>query len=431
MTVKNLLIHPLTGFQGTITPPGSKSIANRVLPMAALGKGAITITNVPGGEDVNLMLRALQTLGCKIKRNRTTVELQGLKGPFKTDKVCSLHLGNSGTASRFLTGLLSAGKGPYKVDGIPRLRERPIGDLVESLRSLAGPQGTLINYLSNPGYLPLEIIAGGLEGGRANIRGNTSSQFITGLLMSMPFCRKGSSAIIKGKLVSYPYVAMTLRLMEIFGVSIKEVSKKEYILEKPAMYTNPKTFNIEPDASSASYFLAAGAIAGGPITVKGISTASLQGESKFARVLARMGARVVYSEDSITVSAGNLKGIDINMDKMTDTGMTLAVTALFAKGSTRIRKIGNWRVKETDRLAAMAQELKKLGAGVLEGNDFLIIHPPDQWRKASIKTYNDHRMAMCFSLAAFCGKPITIENPECVQKTYPRFFQDFFKLVSA
>ena len=415
--------------RGVVQPPGSKSIANRVLPLAALASGSTRLKNLPDGEDVELMREALKHLGLPMKRTEAGLEVHGLGGPFGVDKALQLHLGNSGTATRILTALLAGGIGEFAIDGVPRMRERPIKDLVDALKPIAG--NTKITYEGNEGFPPLRIHADGLAGGKTRIKGNVSSQFLTGLLLSLPLCRNAVEVEVEGTLVSAPYVDLTLRIMEAFGVKVENDGFKRFRLAEPNGYFAPGDYVIEPDASSASYFLAAGAIAGGAggsVEVRGIGRNSLQGEARFAEVLASMGAKVEYGPDRISTGRGDssgLRGVDADMDLMSDTGMTLAVTALFAKGATTIRNIGNWRVKETDRIAAMAAELRKVGAMVEEGPDWIRLEPPEKILPAAIDTYDDHRMAMCFSLASLGGVPITINDPGCMRKTYPGYFQAF------
>jgi 3-phosphoshikimate 1-carboxyvinyltransferase len=423
----SLTLPPAGLAQGTVQPPGSKSISNRVLPLAALASGTTVLKNLPDGEDVELMRDALKQLGLRMKSADAGLEIHGVCGPFATKKSLALFLGNSGTSTRILTALLAGGRGEFTVDGVPRMRERPIKDLVDALNPIAG--NTRITYGANPGFPPLRIFAEGLAGGKTGIKGNVSSQFLTGLLLSLPLCRHAVEVEVEGTLVSAPYVELTLRIMEAFGVRVENDGFRRFTLAEPNGYLSPGEYTVEPDASSASYFLAAGAIAGGTVEVRGIGRESLQGEAKFAEVLETMGAKVVYGKDRISVTKGPLRGIDVDMDLMSDTGMTLAITALFAEGPTRIRGIGNWRVKETDRIAAMAAELRKVGARVEEGPDWIHIHPPEALHTAAIDTYNDHRMAMCFSLVSLGGLPITINDPGCARKTYPGYF-DAFKAIA-
>lgn len=420
----------------SVRPPGSKSIANRVLPLAALGRGTVRLDNLPDGEDVTLMRKALGQLGFPVVVDGLVETFSGA-GTFKAPHAgVEIFLGNSGTATRILTALLSAGEGDFRITGIPRMYERPIGDLVDALRPLCGE--TEIMYDGKEGFPPLTLKARGLAGGTTKIRGNLSSQFVTGLLMAMPLCRGRVEVEVDGVLVSAPYVDMTLRVMEDFGAPVERDGHRRFWIEAPRGYRNPEsagTYVVEPDASSASYFLAAAAITGTPVTVTGIGKHSTQGEARFATALQRMGAEVGYEEAAIRVSgASALHGIDIDMDLMSDTGMTLAIAALFAEGKTTIRNVGNWRLKETDRLAAMATELRKLGASVEEGPDWIAIEPPATLNaNAVIDTYDDHRMAMCFSLVSLGpkGVPVTINDPGCVRKTYPGYWKEFGRMTGA
>jgi 3-phosphoshikimate 1-carboxyvinyltransferase len=418
-----LTLPPCRFAQGSIQPPGSKSIANRALPLAALAAGGTRLRNLPDGEDVELMRKALSALGVSQTAEGDAVAVRGLGGPFAAGAPIELFLGNSGTSTRTLTALLAAGSGDFTVDGVERMRERPIADLVDALLPLAG--NTQITYAGKPGRPPLRILARGLAGGRTRIKGDISSQFLTGLLLALPLCRASAEVEVDGTLVSAPYVDLTLKVMRSFGVEVANEGFRRFRLEKPQGYLSPGDYRVEPDASSASYFLAAGAIAGGRVEVRGLGRDSLQGEARFAEALAKMGARISYGNGFIAAEKGRLRGIDIDMDAMSDTGMTLAMAALFAEGPTTIRGIGNWRVKETDRIAAMATELRKVGAGVDEGEDWLTVRPPPALKSAEIDTYQDHRMAMCFSLVCLGGAAVTIRDPGCTRKTYPGYFQDF------
>jgi 3-phosphoshikimate 1-carboxyvinyltransferase len=439
----------------TVRPPGSKSIANRVLPLAALARGTTILENLPDGEDVTLMYRALQALKVQMDppAQVTLPPVTTFTGQAQfraPEDGTELFLGNSGTATRILTALLSGGEGTFRVTGIPRMYERPIGDLVDALRPLCGK--TKIIYDDKEGFPPLTIKARGLAGGKTSIRGNLSSQFVTGLLMAMPLCKGRVEVEIQGTLVSAPYVDLTLQIMADFGAKVGRDGYKKFWMENPSgYYGGGSRYIVEPDASSASYFLAAGVIARNFVTVEGIRWKSSQGEAKFAEVLYKMGAQIDYkghqpriglfdgggipvytSEDIRASNHGPLNGIDIDMDLMSDTGMTLAVVALFAEGKTTIRNVGNWRLKETDRLNAMATELRKLGATVEEGPDWISIDPPEHLTPdVEIDTYDDHRMAMCFSLVCLGpkGVPVTIKDPGCVRKTYPDYFTVFQKMA--
>jgi 3-phosphoshikimate 1-carboxyvinyltransferase len=419
----SLTLPPCRLAQGVLQPPGSKSIANRALPLSALASGSTRLVNLPDGEDVELMQKALLKLGVAQIPDGDAVRITGLGGGFSAVAPLDLFLGNSGTSTRTLTALLAASSGEFTVDGVERMRERPIGDLVDALDPLAGD--TQVTYSAKPGFPPLRILARGLEGGRTRIKGNISSQFLTGLLLALPLCRKAAEVEVEGELVSAPYVDLTLRVMQSFGVTVVNEDFRRFRLEKPQGYRSPGEYRVEPDASSASYFLAAGAIAGGRVEVRGLDKESLQGEARFASALEKMGAKVTYGKGFIAVEKAGLRGIDINVDDMSDTGMTLAVTALFAEGPTTIRGIGNWRVKETDRIAAMAKELRKVGAQAEEGRDWITVRPPAALSHAVIDTYQDHRMAMCFSLVSLGNIPVTINDPGCTRKTYPGYFKDF------
>lgn len=424
-------------FSGSVIPPGSKSIANRALPLAALANGTTELDNLPDGDDVALMRKALATLGYSAVGTGLRAKLTGT-GSFRAPNgEVELFLGNSGTATRILTALLAAGEGTFRVTGIPRMYERPIGDLVDALRPLCGE--TKIIYEGKEGVPPLRIEAKGLAGGKTKIRGNLSSQFVTGLLMAMPLCKGPVEVEIEGELVSAPYVNLTLKVMKDFGKTVAhDANYRRFWISNPKGYASQLIHFVEPDASSASYFLAGGAITNMSVSINGIDTDSAQGESGFATVLERMGAHVQRGAKTILIQGSEpLRGIDIDMDKMSDTGMTLAVTALFAEGKTTIRNVGNWRLKETDRLKAMATELKKLCPDdgreyIQEGDDWISIDPPAQLNEnVTIETYDDHRMAMCFSLVSLGpkGVPVNIKDPDCVNKTYPGYWKEFAKMT--
>lgn len=419
---------------GTIQLPGSKSISNRVLLLAALAQGETLVQNLLISDDTTHMLGALKTLGINIKQiNSVDFRVQGSCGKFPIHDA-QLFLGNAGTAFRPLLAVLAIMGGHYYLSGVPRMHERPIGDLVNALRQLHAE----IIYLGNPGYPPLEIKPAEIRNTTVTIKGNVSSQFLSSLLMALPLIKETSSIIVEGELISKSYVNLTMAQMEKFGVRAITESWQRFILPGQQLYQSPGNVYVEGDASSASYFLAAGAIGGGPVRINGVNKNSAQGEIKFAEALEKMGAHITYGENWVESSAPKtnpairyLKGIDLDCNHIPDTAMTLAVTALYAKGTTRIRNIASWRVKETDRIAAMATELRKLGALVEEGEDYLAITPPDSITPdASIDTYDDHRIAMCFSLASF-AVPIRINNPECVAKTFPDYFQQFSTIAHA
>jgi 3-phosphoshikimate 1-carboxyvinyltransferase len=420
-----LTLQPIAKVDGCINLPGSKSVSNRVLLLAALAEGTTVLTNLLDSDDIRHMLAALAALGVDFDLSGTRCEIKGLGGPFGRSREAELFLGNAGTAMRPLCAALCLGRGEYILTGEPRMEERPIGDLVDALRQA----GAHIDYLKRDGYPPLKILADGLAGGRITIDGRVSSQFLTAFLMASPLALTDCSVSIKGDLVSKPYIDITLKIMTAFGVQVENLDFRTFLVKGGQNYRSPGSFLVEGDASSASYFLAAAAIKGGRVRVKGVGRGSLQGDVQFAHVLAAMGAKITWGEDYIEAERGKLHGVDMDMNHIPDAAMTIAITALFAKGTTVIRNVRNWRVKETDRLAAMATELRKVGATVVEGEDFIEIRPPERIHSATIDTYNDHRMAMCFSLAALGDVPITINDPRCTSKTFPDYFDQFRSLA--
>jgi len=418
---------PVGRLAGSVRMPGSKSISNRMLLLAALAEGETVLDGLLESDDTEVMLAALRTLGVAWSRDAAGVyRVPGAAGPFPTRRA-ELSLRMSGLSMRTLVAALAFCGGDYRVDGAPRLRERPIGDLVDALRAL----GADIGYENSEGYPPLRIGTARTDAAdRVCIRGDVSSQFLTGLLQALPLLRREVSVEVEGDLVSRPYVDITINLMKRFGVDVDRDGWKRFRFAGGASYRGPGRIVVEGDASSASYFLAAGAL-GGPIRVEGVGRASVQGDIAFADVLASMGAQISSGDDWIEARAGaSLAGIDLDCKLIPDAAMTLAIVALFARGPTLLRNIGSWRVKETDRIAAMARELAKLGASVEEGPDWLRIVPPDRLRTATIDTYDDHRMAMCFSLVALGGVPVRIMDPQCVRKTFPDYFEVFGKLAS-
>ena len=431
MLPDRLTVQPIARFRGTLVLPGSKSLSNRILLLSALAEGETEVTGVLDSEDTQVMLAALSALGVEVHGEpggRGSMWIRGKAGALHapSTKPVALFLGNAGTAMRPLTAVLAAGRGTFALSGVPRMHERPIGDLVAGLRQL----GARVSCVEREGFPPLFIEAAGLAGGTARISGATSSQFLSALLMAAPLARGPVVIEITDTLVSEPYVAMTLALMARFGARVAQPAPRHYEVPAPQHYRSPGRALVEGDASSASYFLAGAAITGGKVRVEGCGSDSLQGDARFADVLARMGARTRYEPAAIEVEGGGpLTGIDADLGGMPDAAMTLAVAALFARGPTTLRGIGNWRVKETDRMAAMAAELAKLGARTEVGHDSLVVDPPDRIRPASIATYNDHRMAMAFPLAACGGEPIVIENPSCVAKTFPEYFAELARLT--
>jgi 3-phosphoshikimate 1-carboxyvinyltransferase len=426
---EQLRLNPIRRISGSITLPGSRSLSNRVLLLAMLSEGETFIENLLDSDDVRRMIDALAKLKISYEEDRPgkKIRVKGEGGRIPVDKA-ELFLGNAGTAIRPLTAALTLGHGRFVLDGIERMRERPIQDLLDGLNQL----GAQVRSINNSGCPPVEIIANGLPGGVTKLSGAISSQYLSAILLASPYAQTPVEIRIKDHLVSIPYVEMTIRLMNRFGVNV-DVSEdfKSFHINAPQSYKSPKTYFVEGDASSASYFLAGAAITGGTVTVIGCGTDSLQGDAQFAKIMEMMGAEVQWEANHITVrGSGNLKGIDVDMNEMPDAAMTLAVAALFAKGTTAIRNIYNWRLKETERLKAVSSELKKLGATVEEGEDYIIIEPPEKLLSAEIATYDDHRMAMAFSLAA-CGEvPITILDPSCVSKTFPDYFDQLSKLTN-
>ncbi|HEJ9485355.1 3-phosphoshikimate 1-carboxyvinyltransferase [Proteus sp. GOKU] len=418
--MESLTLQPIAHIEGVINLPGSKSVSNRALLLAALAKGKTRLTNLLDSDDIRHMLNALKALGVQyqLSNNNTVCDIEGLGGEFKTNSPLELFLGNAGTAMRPLAAALNLGQHDIILTGEPRMKERPIGHLVDALRQ----GGAKIDYLEQTDYPPIRL-RGGFLGGNVEVDGSVSSQFLTALLMMAPLAEQDTIITIKGELVSKPYIDITLALINTFGGKIENQDYQRFVIKGGQQYQSPEKYLVEGDASSASYFLAAAAIKGGTVRVTGIGKNSLQGDIHFASVLEKMGAKVRWGEDYIECERGTLKGIDMDMNTIPDAAMTIATTALFAEGETVIRNIYNWRVKETDRLAAMAAELQKVGAIVEEGHDYLKVTPPKQLTTADIETYNDHRIAMCFSLVALSDTPITILDPGCTAKTFPDYFE--------
>jgi 3-phosphoshikimate 1-carboxyvinyltransferase len=420
------LIQPLGPVRAEVTPPGSKSITNRALLCAAMAAGASRLSGVLESEDTHVMVEALRTLGVKLHwdKNDCVIDVQGCGGNWPVPSA-DLYVANSGTTMRFLTGALSTGSGRYRLDGVPRMRERPIGDLLSALRQLGA------DVLSETGNdCPPVIVRGaGWAGGTATIRGDISSQFLSGLLLAAPYARGPVSIRVSGPLVSQPYVRMTLRIMQSFGARVQDSSLQQFEIDAPIPY-QARTYAIEPDASAASYFWGAAAITGGAITVRELSRDSLQGDVAFCDCLEQMGCAVQWESDRITVTGGgHLRGITVDMNAISDTVQTLAAVALFAEGPTTITGVAHIRHKETDRIGDLARELRKLGATVDELADGLRI-TPGPLHAARIETYQDHRMAMSLALVGLRVPGLTILNPQCTQKTYPNFFEDLEALGS-
>jgi 3-phosphoshikimate 1-carboxyvinyltransferase len=425
--METLTLQPIKSVDGELTLPGSKSLSNRILLLAALAQGKTVISNLLDSDDIRHMLNALEKLGVQfhLSENNTVCTIEGVGSALNYQGAIELFLGNAGTAMRPLCAALCLGEGEFVLTGEPRMFERPIGHLVDCLRAC----GAEIEYLGEENYPPIKIKGTGLKGGVVEISGNISSQFLTAMLMAAPLCEQGVNIVVKGELVSKPYIDITLSIMEKFGVSVTHDNYQTFTIKAGQSYVSPHTIMVEGDASSASYFLAAAAIAGGTIRVHGTGTASVQGDVRFAEVLEKMGAKVTWGDTWIEVSKGKLIAVDLDLNHIPDAAMTIATIALFAEGTTAIRNIYNWRVKETDRLAAMACELRKTGAEVEEGNDYIVITPPKQIQSAVIDTYDDHRMAMCFSLLAFADEAVMINDPGCTSKTFPSYF-DLFESIS-
>jgi len=403
--------------------PGSKSITNRALLLGALSKGKTTLKNFLLSDDTHYMVEAFNRLGIKVEKvsGETSEVSYSIDGGKLPEGNFNIYVGNAGTAMRFLTSYLTLGRGQFFLDGDERMRERPIEDLLKALIQL----GCQLKTEKGNGCPPVIINASGMPGGKCFISGKNSSQYISSILMTAPYSKKGVSMDVKDDMSSKPYIDMTIKMMEQFGVYTERKSY-EFFSVKPAEYKTPSVYWIEPDASSASYFLAAVAILGGKIRVRGIGSASIQGDSHFARILEKMGCYVEYVEREIFLeSDGRLKGINIDMNSIPDMVLTLSVCALFADGTTVIKNVANLRIKETDRLSALAKELGRIGAEVKEMRDGLEIYPGKEYKGALIKTYNDHRMAMSFSIAGLRVEGIEIENPGCVSKTFPDFYLYF------
>ena len=413
---------------GTVRLPGSKSISNRVLLLAALAEGETEVRDLLASDDTARMLEALATLGVGVESlGGEHWRIRGCAGNVPV-KQAELFLGNAGTAFRPLTAALALAGGDYVLKGVARMHERPIGDLVDGLRQL----GADVTYLGNEGYPPLHLNPAKIvPGGSVKVRGDVSSQFLTGLLMALPLTGETVAVDVVGELISKPYIEITLAIMARFGVVVEREGWQRFTVRAGSRYVSPGTIYVEGDASSASYFLALGAIGGGPVRVEGVGRDSIQGDVKFAEALAQMGARIEMGPNWMESWApeGGLVAVDLDCNHIPDAAMTLATTALFAKGTTTLRNIASWRVKETDRIAAMATELRKLGTSVEEGEDFIRVTPA-ALKPAAIDTYDDHRMAMCFSLAAF-GTPLRINDPKCVAKTFPDYFERFAAVTRA
>ena len=438
-------IPALQGASGTVTLPGSKSISNRVLLLSALCQGTTVVHDLLDSDDTRVMLAALRQLGCGVDVQGTTVTITGLGGRAWPAEAIEFFMGNAGTAMRPLTAALAVQGGDFTLKGVPRMHERPIGDLVDALREL----GCSIDYLGNEGFPPLRIGRPLLKLDQPiPVRGDVSSQFLTALLMALPLAAQDRAITIEvvGELISKPYIEITLNLLARFGIVVERQGWARFVIPAGSRYQSPGSIHVEADASSASYFIALGAIAeGSGIRIQGVGADSIQGDIRFMDAAAQMGAHITSGPNWLEIQRGAwpLKGITLDCNHIPDAAMTLAVMALYADGPTTLRNIASWRVKETDRIVAMATESRKLGATVEEGPDWITIHPLQNrqfanalakgaWQRASIHTYDDHRVAMCFSLAAFNADqvPVRIEDPKCVAKTFPDYFEALFSVAS-
>ena len=431
---------PLSGAGGRLLLPGSKSISNRVLLLSALSLGTTSLHDLLDSDDTRVMLAALQTLGCAVSRNASSVSIRGIGGVLGNQQA-QLFMGNAGTAMRPLTAALAVLGGDFELRGVARMHERPIGDLVDALRQL----GCSIDYLGVEGYPPLRIGQPRLDLSRPiRVRGDVSSQFLTALLLALPLVAKADIVIeVEGELISKPYIDITLKLLARFGVEVQRTGWQQFVITAGSRLCSPGELHVEADASSASYFIALGAIApGNGLRIDGVGADSIQGDIRFIDAARMMGAQIDSGANWLQVSrapelqGGALRAIDLDCNHIPDAAMTLAVMALYASGTTTLRNIASWRVKETDRIAAMASELRKFGATVEEGDDFIRVTAPQSaahWRSADVATYDDHRIAMCFSLAAFnpAQLPVRIRDPRCVAKTFPDYFESLFGVVQA
>ncbi len=428
----SIQIPALSSYNGEVRVPGSKSITNRVFLISALASGTTRLHNLLRSDDTRYMGEALKALDVNLKLSEdfTEAEIVGkgacLDAPENVDGdyVADLYLGNAGTAMRSLCAALTLGEGEFHLSGEPRMKERPIRDLVDALLSL----GADISYEESEGYPPVCIKAHGLQGGTVNVRGNISSQYLTALLISAPYAKSPMHIHVEGELISAPYILLTLDVMKHFGIEVRREGLSDFYVPQ-GVYKSPGDYMVEGDASSASYPLAAAAISKGKVRVLGVGSESRQGDVAFTKVLEKMGAKITMGPDWVECEGAPLHAVDMNLNDIPDAAMTVAVLALFADGPMTISGIASWRVKETDRIAAMAAELRKVGAEVRETNDSITITPPAQLQTASIETYNDHRMAMCFSLVSLGGIPLKIMDPSCVNKTYPKYFEDFLRLA--
>ncbi|MBO6564726.1 MAG: 3-phosphoshikimate 1-carboxyvinyltransferase [Pseudomonadales bacterium] len=418
--MKQLTMTPISHVEGEVVLPGSKSLSNRALLLSALSSGNTTLTNLLRSDDTKRMVDALRQLGVNISisDDRSECTVEGFGGLFLPEKKQELFLGNAGTAIRPLTAVLSLINQEFLIDGDKYMRERPIEHLVDALRQL----GAEIEYLEKDGCPPLKLRGGLIQGKDIRIRGDISSQYLTALLMALPLAEGDANITVIGEQVSKPYLDITLGMLEIFGGTANHENYQKFHIPGGQRYKSPGAYMIEGDASSASYFFGAAAISGGPVRVHGLGKNSVQGDYQFLDTIEQMGAKVDRQENWTDVSSSTLKGIDVDLNHIPDAAMTIAAMALFAEGKTTIRNVYNWRVKETDRMHAMSEGLRRLGAEVETTDDTITINPPTEIRPAEIDTYADHRVAMCFSLAALGRANVTINDPDCTRKTFPDYF---------
>ena len=419
--MKNLVLKPIKKINGSLTLPGSKSLSNRALLLAAIANGTTVLENILVGEDTTVMIRALRQLGIRIDEDGKDLnyKVYGIGKKFEVPSNREFSLGNAGTAIRPLAAMLALVPSDFTIDGDKYMRERPIAHLGDALESL----GAKVSYMIKEGYPPIRIVGGNIKGGNVSVQGSISSQYLSSLLMALPMAKNSSSVTVTQELVSKPYIDITLSLMKTFGVEIHNESYQRFSIPGSQSYSSPERYLIEGDASSASYFFGAAAIKKGPVRVHGLGADSVQGDYKFLEVIEKMGAKVRRSDAWTEVVGSNLRGIDLDLNHIPDAAMTIAAMALFAEGPTKIRNIGNWRVKETDRMHAMTEGLLALGAKVLSTEDSIFIDPPIKLNDAKIKTYGDHRVAMSFSLAALGNATVTIDDPDCTRKTFPGYFK--------
>ncbi|BBI01254.1 3-phosphoshikimate 1-carboxyvinyltransferase [Buchnera aphidicola (Nipponaphis monzeni)] len=421
----SLTIQPISYVIGNVQLPGSKSISNRILLLAAMSKGITNIYNLLCSDDTRHMLNALKTIGITIKKfnNDNHCTIYGNTNAFYHNYNKKIFLGNSGTSMRSLVAVFSLGNNKIELTGDKRMQERPINDLVNALRQ----GGAIINYINDTKFPPISL-EGGFIGGNICINGNISSQFLTALLIACPLASKDTYISVKDQLVSKPYIDITLQLIKKFGVHIIHNNYKTFLIKGNQQYVSPQSLYIEGDMSSGSYFLAAAAIKGKKVKINGVGVNSIQGDIQFTKILKKMGAIINIKENYITCQKNYLQSVNLDMNHIPDAAMTIAIVALFAQGTTVIRNIYNWRVKETDRILAMSTELRKIGAIVKEGKNYISVTPPNCFQYAVINTYNDHRIAMCFALIALSEVAVTILNPECTFKTYPNFFKHLLSI---